>query len=57
MEGGKEMETRPYSWIALDPECEHPGNDYHPSYPKKNYVTTILATVVGKGKMALSILT
>nr|MDH3163067.1 spore coat protein [Bacillus licheniformis] len=29
------METRPYSWIALDPECEHPGNDYHPSYPKK----------------------
>lgn len=29
------METRPYSWVALDPECEHPGTEYYPRFPKK----------------------
>ncbi|MEH6971253.1 spore coat protein [Bacillus sp. JJ675] len=29
------METRPYSWVALDPECEHPGSEYYPRFPKK----------------------
>ncbi|MDN5388146.1 MULTISPECIES: spore coat protein [Bacillus] len=29
------METRPYSWVALDPECEHPGTDYYPRPQKK----------------------
>ncbi len=30
------METRPYSWVALDPECEHPGTEYYPRHPKKH---------------------
>ncbi|MEC1261501.1 spore coat protein [Bacillus swezeyi] len=29
------MEPRPYSWVALDPECEHPGTEHYPRFPKK----------------------